>query len=221
MWPAIIAGGAAVISTALGVREARKNREFQERMSNTAHQREVRDMSLAGINPIMSARGGGASTPPGTVADYGELSKGVGTALAIKQAQANIDLTSSQAAYVRAQQADLQTQAASGRYAKISHEAELLDLDVRQRSALFDTVIEQARAQLDLTTSSARGLKARALLDEMDSARAMNARDLEEWLRGGTPGVRLFMEILRSVGAAGVGTALARKPVNITKFYRR
>lgn len=44
------------------------NRDFQYQMSNTAHQREVADLYAAGINPIMTARLGGASTPPGASA---------------------------------------------------------------------------------------------------------------------------------------------------------
>lgn len=38
---------------------------FQKEMSDTAHRREVVDLRAAGLNPILSARYGGASTPAG------------------------------------------------------------------------------------------------------------------------------------------------------------
>lgn len=49
--------------------EAAKNRDWQKMMSDTAHQREVRDMIAAGINPILSVNGGhGASVGSGATA---------------------------------------------------------------------------------------------------------------------------------------------------------
>jgi hypothetical protein len=49
--------------------EAAKNRDWQKMMSDTAHQREVRDLQAAGLNPVLSAMGGnGAAVTSGATA---------------------------------------------------------------------------------------------------------------------------------------------------------
>jgi len=77
--------------------QANRQMEFQEDMSNTSYQRGMEDMRKAGLNPILAAKVGGASTPSGAAAPVENvIGPAVNSALATRQNIANVALTQAQ-----------------------------------------------------------------------------------------------------------------------------
>jgi len=211
--PGVISAASTLFTNAASARAAERNRQFQERMSSTAHQREVLDLRRAGINPALRQMSG-ASTPSGEMPSYESPgAAGVASALQAKLLEAQIGEIRARTALTTentqtvAEMRDPQIAIARQTLSKLESETDLTDVQrsraMQELRDLLPLMLERARKEIDLTVSSARAAQAKAVLDELAQSGAVNEAQFNEFIGSGGPLTRFVVEMIRMLRTGG------------------